>query len=180
MSVVDRLLRRADAHPLVIERLRRRHLPGVMPIEAVSYPRPWTIDVFRSEIEMMKRDDRCYLVARERGAVVGYGGLMFALNDAHVTNIAVAPARQREGFATRLLAELALVAISRGCDALTLEVRSSNIAAQELYRRFGFVSAGVRRKYYENVDDAIVMWCTDLALPEYGDRLRELSPAVAT
>ena len=47
MSVVDRLLRRADAHPLVIERLRRRHLPGVMPIEAVSYPRDATCERLR-------------------------------------------------------------------------------------------------------------------------------------
>ena len=175
MSVLARLLRRTDG-VLTIEPMRRRHLSAVMPIELVSYPRPWPIGVFQSEIEMMRRGERHYLVAREDGAVVGYGGLMFVLDDAHVTNIAVAAKRQRSGIATRILAELAWQAIAHGCQALTLEVRASNTAAQALYHQFGFVPAGVRQKYYENADDAIVMWCNDLALPEYRERLRALSP----
>jgi ribosomal-protein-alanine N-acetyltransferase len=154
-------------------------MPEVMPIEQASYPRPWTIGVFHSEIEMMRRGERHYLVARDGNDIVGYGGLMFAVGDAHVTNIAVAPSRQRQGIATRLLAELAWVAIEKGCDALTLEVRVSNTAAQALYQQFGFIPAGVRTRYYENVEDAIVMWCNDLALPEYRDRLRVLSPEAA-
>ncbi|MEQ1872687.1 MAG: ribosomal protein S18-alanine N-acetyltransferase [Ilumatobacteraceae bacterium] len=178
MSVLARLLGRAGDGDgeLTIEPMRRRHLSAIMPIESVSYPRPWPIGIFQSEIELMRRGERHYLVAREDGEVVGYGGVMFVLDDAHVTNIAVASKRQRTGIATRLLAELAWQAITHGCQALTLEVRASNTAAQALYQRFGFVPAGVRQKYYENSDDAIVMWCNDLALPEYRDRLRELSP----
>ena len=175
MSVLARILRRT-AGVLTVEPMRRRHLAAVMPIELVSYPRPWPIGVFQSEIDLMRRGERHYLVAREDGTVVGYGGLMFVLDDAHVTNVAVAPKHQRSGIATRLLAELAWQAIARGCQALTLEVRASNTAAQALYHRFGFVPAGVRQKYYENADDAIVMWCNDLALPEYRERLRNLSP----
>jgi ribosomal-protein-alanine N-acetyltransferase len=176
MSVLARLLGRAGDGVLTIEPMRRRHLSAIMPIESVSYPRPWPIGIFQSEIELMRRGERHYLVAREDGVVVGYGGVMFVLDDAHVTNIAVASKRQRTGIATRLLAELAWQAIAHGCQALTLEVRASNTAAQALYQQFGFVPAGVRQKYYENSDDAIVMWCNDLALPEYRDRLRELSP----
>lgn len=178
MSVLARLLRRADGGAVTIEPMRRRHLAAVMPIESVSYPRPWPIGVFQSEIEMMRRGERHYIVAREDGAIVGYGGVMFVLDDAHVTNIAVAAKRQRSGIATRVLAELAWQAIDHGCQALTLEVRASNTGAQALYHQFGFVPAGVRQKYYENSDDAIVMWCNDLALPEYRQRLRELSPGV--
>ena len=178
MSVLARLLGRPEEDGLTIEPLRRRHLADVMPIEQASYPRPWTIGVFHSEIEMMRRDERRYLIARDGNAIVGYGGVMFVVDDAHVTNVAVSPQRQREGIATRLLAELAWASIDHGCVALTLEVRSSNTAAQALYREFGFVPAGVRKKYYENVEDAIVMWCNDLALPEYRDRLRELCPEV--
>jgi len=147
-----------------------------MPIESVSYPQPWPIGVFQSELELMRRGERHYVVAREDGAVVGYGGVMFVLDDAHVTNIAVSAKRQRSGVATRVLADLAWQAIAHGCQALTLEVRASNTAAQALYHQFGFVPAGVRHKYYENADDAIVMWCNDLALAEYRDRLRALSP----
>jgi ribosomal-protein-alanine N-acetyltransferase len=101
---------------------------------------------------------------------------MFVVGDAHVTNIAVAVDRQRTGIATRMLAELAWEAINRGCDAMTLEVRVSNTGAQALYRRFGFVPAGVRQRYYENTEDAIVMWCHDIGEADYGDRLKLLSP----
>ena len=176
MSVLARLLRRTDDGVLTVEPMRRRHLAAVMPIESVSYPRPWPIGVFQSEIEMMRRGERYYVVAMEGGTVVGYGGAMFVLDDAHVTNIAVVAKRRRSGVATRVLAELAWEAVTHGCQALTLEVRASNTAAQALYHQFGFVPAGVRQKYYENSDDAIVMWCNDLALPEYRDRLRVLSP----
>ena len=179
MSVLARLLGRSDGDGLTIEPLRRRHIAAIMPIEDASYPKPWTVGVFNSEIEMMRRGERHYLVARDGSEVVGYGGLMFVVGDAHVTNIAVSPSRVRQGIATRLLAELAWEAIRRDCTALTLEVRISNVGAQALYREFGFAPAGVRKKYYENIEDAIVMWCNDLALPEYRERLTALSPEAA-
>jgi [ribosomal protein S18]-alanine N-acetyltransferase len=58
--------------------------------------------------------------------------------------------------------------------AWTLEVRASSTGAQELYRRFGFAPAGVRKKYYENSEDAIVMWCHDIDSDEYATRLAGL------
>jgi ribosomal-protein-alanine N-acetyltransferase len=69
---------------------------------------------------------------------------------------------------------LAREAIARGCVSWTLEVRISSTGAQELYRRFGFVPAGVRTKYYEHREDAIVMWCHDIATEGYAARLAEL------
>ncbi len=175
MSVLAKFLGRAGAG-LDIEPLRKKHLPDILLIEQASYPLPWTPGVFQSELELARRGERYYIAARDGGDVVGYAGLLFAVDDAHVTNIAVSPNRRRQGVATRLLAELAWEAISRGCHALTLEVRVSNTGAQALYREFGFVPAGVRKKYYENVEDAIVMWCNDLALAEYRERLTELCP----
>jgi ribosomal-protein-alanine N-acetyltransferase len=71
------------------------------------------------------------------------------------------------------MGELARASIAHGCVAWTLEVRASNAAALELYRRFGFSPAGVRRRYYENTEDAIVMWCHDIRSPEYAERLRQ-------
>ena len=66
-----------------------------------------------------------------------------------------------------MLLALAEAAIERGCDAWTLEVRVSAEGAQELYRRFGFDPAGVRARYYENTEDAIVMWCNDIQGDDY-------------
>ncbi len=176
MSVLSRLLwRDADDH-LVIEPLRRRHLTDVMEIEQVSYPKPWSRNVFQSELELARNGERFYVVARAAGVVIGYAGLMFVVGDAHVTNIAVAADRQRSGVATRLLATLAWEAIDRGCEALTLEVRVGNTRAQALYRSFGFVPAGVRQRYYENTEDAIVMWCHDIGEADFRSRLSSLSP----
>ena len=177
MSVLSRLLGRTggDAE-LVVEPMRRRDVAAIETIEQVSYPRPWSPAVFHSEIEMARRGERHYLVARRDGALVGYAGLMFVVGDAHVTNIACAPSQQRSGVATRLLAELAWEAIRRDCSALTLEVRVSNVGAQALYHRFGFAPVGVRKNYYENVEDAIVMWCHDIADEPYRSRLAELCP----
>ena len=51
-----------------------------------------------------------------------------------------------------------------------------NDAAQGLYHQFGFEPAGVRQKYYENTEDAIVMWCHNIDTPEYAARLRQICP----
>jgi ribosomal-protein-alanine N-acetyltransferase len=86
----------------------------------------------------------------------------------------VNPEWHQRGVATEMMLELASEARNRECQALTLEVRHTNTAAQELYRRFGFVPAGIRQKYYENTDDAIVMWCTDIQSDEYSQRIEAI------
>ena len=53
-------------------------------------------------------------------------------------------------------------------------MRASGTGAQALYRSFGFAPAGIRTRYYENVEDAIVMWCHDIQGDAYGRRLEEL------
>jgi [ribosomal protein S18]-alanine N-acetyltransferase len=176
MSMLSRLLRRDGDGELTVEPLRRRHLGGVMAIESVSYPKPWTQNLFLSELELARAGERHYIVARVDNEVVGYAGMMFVVGDAHVTNIAVAADRQRSGIATRLLAALSWDAVGRGCEAITLEVRISNVGAQALYRAFGFAPAGMRQRYYENTEDAIVMWRHDIAEPEFAERLTMLSP----
>ena len=81
--------------------------------------------------------------------------------------------RRRRRRRPRLLLALADEAIdARRARAWTLEVRVSSTGAQELYRTFGFVPAGVRQRYYENTEDAIVMWCHDIQSDEYRQRLR--------
>jgi ribosomal-protein-alanine N-acetyltransferase len=159
---------------LDIELMRRRHLKAIMPIEEAVYPRPWSVGVFNAEIDLAKRGERYYVVGTIDGRLVGYAGMLFTPDDAHVTNIAVHPDWQRRGIATELLLELCWKARERECQGMSLEVRVSNSAAQALYARFGFVPAGVRRKYYENVEDAIVMWCHDVSSPQTAHRLRAI------
>src|SRR3954464_10295456 len=108
MSVIERLLRREEPTPdaggVVLSKLRRRDLrAGILDIEAVSYPRPWSQGVFESEIEQMKAGSRHYVVARRRREIAGYAGLWFSAGEAHVTNIAARPDLRRGGVATALL-----------------------------------------------------------------------------
>lgn len=160
-----------------ITAMRRRHLRGVLRIENQVYPRPWSLGLFMSELSM--RNGRVYLVARVGPVLVGYAGLLFSLDDGHVTTIAVDPEWRRAKIGTRLLVQLARQAIAAGAKNLTLEVRVSNDAAQAMYRKFGFAPAGVRKGYYvETNEDALVMWAHDIDTDEYVARLNAIEAAV--
>jgi ribosomal-protein-alanine N-acetyltransferase len=187
MSILGRLLRtnrRASGRPfrgnpddataelLVIEPMHRSHLARVMEIEKTTYPKPWTEGVFADELSMQNRGSRYYLVALLGDRLVGYGGMIYMDDAAHITNVAVDVSMRRRGIATELLLDLSWEARRASMKSLTLEVRESNVSAQSLYRRFGFVPVGVRAKYYENRDDAIVMWCTDIQGDEFRERLQ--------
>ncbi len=180
MSVISRFLNRVPpARGLVIEPMRRRDLAAIQLIERQVYPNPWSVDVFANEVEMARYGQRHYICAHRAGQLVGYAGMMIVLDEAHITNIAADPNRRREGIGSRLLADLAWEARRRGCTGMTLEVRLSNVAAQALYHQFGFEPGGIRQRYYENIEDAIVMWCHDIGCADYEARLIQLSPASA-
>ncbi|MEO6653221.1 MAG: ribosomal protein S18-alanine N-acetyltransferase [Ilumatobacteraceae bacterium] len=159
--------------------MNKRHLKAAMPIERLAYPTSWSRSVFESELDQVANGSRHYLVARLGKRVVGYAGVWIVPDpdgdQAHVTNIVVAPDHRRRRIGARLMSALAVEVIARGCVAWTLEVRASSTGAQELYRRFGFAPAGVRTRYYDNREDAIVMWCHDIDTPEYRDRLEEIA-----
>lgn len=169
---------RRDRTTAVVEPMRKRHLRQVLAIEARTYPKSWSRSVFEGELAQVRDGTRYYVVARRGREIVGYAGLWFVRDpdgdQAHVTNIVVAREHRRHGVARRMLLDLADEAIRRGCVAWTLEVRVSSTGAQALYRRFGFAPAGVRKNYYENTEDAIVMWCHGIDGDEYAARLEEL------
>lgn len=153
--------------------MRRRHIPGVLRIEGQIYPRPWSAGLFLSELA--QRSSRAYIVARHRAKVAGYAGLMLLGEEGHITNIAVDPAYHRLKVGTRLMLALVQEARARGARAVTLEVRRSNLAAQAMYRRFGFETVGVRRGYYvETGEDAFVMWAEGIWTSDYERRLSEI------
>ena len=158
---------------IVIEPMRRRHLRGVVSIEERTNHRPWSLSLFAGELKMPT--SRVYVVALEDSVVLGFAGAMYVGDEAHITTVAVHPAEMRQQIATRLMLTLTRCCIVDGIDALTLEVRITNRPAQELYRRFGFAPGGIRPQYYRDVgEDALIMWCHDLASPSMGQRLDAL------
>ena len=165
------------APTVLVQPMRRRHLRSVLRIEQQVYPRPWSSSLFLSELAL--RSTRAYYVARVGRELVGYAGLMMTLDEGHITTIAVDPRRHRSKIGTRLLLVLAREAITRGATALTLEVRMSNTAAQDMYRRFGFGPVGVRKNYYQEVnEDALVMWANVVDQPAYAELLASIERTV--
>ena len=155
--------------------MTRSHLRQVLAIDKLVYPRPWSAALFKQELASR---DRVHLAALVDDELVGHAGLMLLHDEGHVSTVAVHPDWQRRGVARRLMIELSRAAIERGMVALTLEVRVSNKAAQELYRQFGYAPAGVRRNYYTDVEeDALVMWATGIQEPDYAERLDQLESA---
>ena len=177
MAVVPHACSEASGPSVRIVDMRRRHLRAVTRIEGAVCPRPWSIGLFLSELAATNRR---YLVARSAGAVVGYGGLMVGAGEGHVTTLAVDPAWQRRSVGSRLLLALVEWGLDQGCCGLTLEVRMGNLGAQALYRRFGFVPAGVRPGYYaETNEDALIMWAHDVSEPAYAERLRSIAACLS-
>lgn len=153
--------------------MKRKHIRGVVAIEKQVYPRPWTPNLFVSEIG--EEATRSYVVAKSGSRVLGYAGLICYGDEAHITTIAVDPTLQRAKIGTRLLYDLLKIAIDRGAHAVSLEVRVSNWAAQRLYGAFGFRPVGVRRNYYVEInEDALVMWVDSVQSAEYLDRVESI------
>jgi [ribosomal protein S18]-alanine N-acetyltransferase len=163
--------------PVDIGPMRRRQVPAVLRIERQVYPKPWTASLYLGELSLPST--RVYRVARLGGRVVGYGGLMVALDQGHVTTLAVDPAHHGRHVGTRLLVELCRRAAEREVAEITLEVRASNEAAQGLYRKFGFAAVGRRRNYYPEVnEDAVVMTVEGVDAPGFLRRLVAIEDAL--
>jgi len=150
--------------------MRRRDLRAVLDIEKRVFPEPWSSSIFSSELAL--RHGRSYRVAKIGRRLVGYRGLMFSLDEAHVTTIAVSPEYQRLGIATQLLLDAVETSVAAGSVQISLEVAVSNTGAQAIYRRFGFAPVGVRKGYYQLTgEDAYVMFAYDVAGAEYAERM---------
>ncbi len=154
--------------------MRRRHLAGVLRCEQRSQPRPWSLNLFAQELAS---PGRCYVIARRAGVreVLGHAGAIHVAGEGHVATIGVDPAWRRHGIGRRLLVAITRGMIGLGAEAMTLEVRASNAAAQAMYRRFGYAPVGVRANYYSDVgEDAIIMWVHDIGEPPHAERLARL------
>jgi len=129
----------------------------VLSIEQVAFSTPWSRSAFLGELT--SNPLALYFVGRLEGRIVCYGGCWLIHGEAHITNIAVAPGFRGRGFGEGVCVWLMREAAHRGMTRATLEVRVSNLVARELYRKLGFVPAGVRPNYYTDTqEDALIMW----------------------
>ena len=139
------------------EPLRYEHLRQMAQIEQEAFDQQWSERMVIHEVE----DENAYYLVGVRGdEVICYGGFHKVLDEAHITNIAVRADSRGRGIGTLLMSELISRARMLGVKYMTLEVRDNNENAIKLYKSFGFTVEGIRKKYYNNVHDALIMWAT--------------------
>ncbi len=156
-------------------------IPQVIEIELDAFPETRHPTDYRRELaNKLAR----YLVlfetadGEEDQRLVGYAGLWFIVDEAHLLSIGVRTAYRRQGLGELLLLAGIDLALSRGAEMMTLEVRISNLGAQALYEKYGFVRVGRRRGYYpDNNEDAFLMTVQKLSAEPYQARLDALRTA---
>lgn len=131
-------------------------LAAVCEIEKITQPTPWNEGIFR---DCLRSDYDCEVVERD-GKLVAFQVVSRVLDEAHLLNVAVAPAWQRRGIAWALLKRMFERCTERDISVIFLEVRASNHGAQALYEKLGFAEAGRRNGYYRmpgGREDALLM-----------------------
>jgi ribosomal-protein-alanine N-acetyltransferase len=128
-------------------------LDQVMDLENAIFASPWRRSFFRAD---MNRPEGCCHVAASDGRVQGYV-VAWGTEEVHLANLAVAPDARGQGIAHRLMDEVFAYARRNNAESMYLEVRQSNTIARAFYSRLGFVPTYLRRGYYENGEDAVVM-----------------------
>jgi [ribosomal protein S18]-alanine N-acetyltransferase len=158
-----------------IDPMRLYDVAAVQVIERLSFSTPWPTYAFEQELTTNRMAH--YVVARLGGRVVGFAGIWLMVDEAHITTFGVHPDWRRRGIGRRILVELFEIASRIGAIRMTLEVRASNEAAQQLYRGFGFEVTGRRIAYYtDDGEDAYVMTTPELS----GARMRAAVDAART
>lgn len=143
---------------VTIRRMTLEDVPAVAAVETATFPTPWSEDAFRQELT--SNAVARYLVAEVDGKVIGFAGAWVILDESHITNIAILDGYRGKGYGRALTSALMQYLSNLGAAYATLEVRKSNLTAQNLYVSLGFIKLGVRKRYYEdNNEDALLMVC---------------------
>ena len=141
---------------VAIRKMKIDDVDQVVAIDQVSFSLPWPERSFRFELTDNPAS-RCW-VAEANGRIVGMIVIWLLIDAAHIATLATHPEFRRQGIAKKLLTHALKHLMDEGAQSSFLEVRESNIAAQEMYRQFGFEESGRRPRYYkDNGEDAILM-----------------------
>lgn len=142
---------------IIIEPMKHWNVDEVAAIEAACFSTPWSCNAFADAVDSENYE---YIVALDGndGSVAAYAGMQVVLDEAEITNIAVAERYRRRGIAGKLLEGLVTLCLRRDVKYLHLEVRESNTAARSLYEKCGFEIDGMRKNFYQKpTENAVLM-----------------------
>lgn len=146
-------------------RVARAHdMETIRAIELEAFEFTWEAEVFEREL---RRDDCLFCLGELEGATVAMASLNWIVDEVHLMSIAVAPAFQGRGLARQLLGENLAFCQRLDMQWMTLEVKWDNLAALALYKSYGFTTAGRRKAYYRDGQDARIMWSGRLTEERY-------------
>lgn len=138
----------------VIKSLREEDLAAVQRIEQLSYPHPWPGQQFLQELNNSVSSVDLLWVG---GRLAGYICYWLIVGEMQILNVATAPEFRRQGVGDRLLQHAFDACAAQGLERAWLEVRTGNRAAIALYQKYGFVADAVRKGYYRDGEDALLM-----------------------
>lgn len=138
-----------------IEKMMETYLDRVAEIEAECFSHPWSRESLKNELN---NKISLFYAAIENSEVIGYIGMSVILDEGYIFNVAVDRKHRKKGVGFALINEIVTYAKKNNLCFLTLEVRESNLNAQSLYSKFGFIKVGERKNYYSApVENAVLM-----------------------
>lgn len=161
--------------------LTQEHLSAVLELDQACFGGLWTMAAYQRELDSPNSDLLGLFSPISSLKLLGMGCFWSILEEAHITILAVHPQCHRQGLGQALLYSLLKTASDRGLERATLEVRVSNLAAISLYQKFGFKTAGRRRRYYQdNGEDALILWLPDLQHPQFSQTLLQWQKIISS
>lgn len=130
---------------------------GVHNVSKLSLKEGWSLNEISKELS---NEFANYIVLKSSSdEVIGFAGAWIIASEGQITNVAIHPNYRGRGYGFKLMESLIKHLNSKDCYDITLEVRESNIIAQNLYKSLGFKSEGIRKNFYEdNKESAVIMW----------------------
>ncbi|WP_026734189.1 ribosomal protein S18-alanine N-acetyltransferase [Fischerella sp. PCC 9605] len=155
-------------------------LNAVLELDMACFGGFWTLEAYQRELDSPNSVLLGLFAPFSPLELLAMGCYWSILEEAHITILAVQPQYQGQGLGQAMLYSLLKTAHDRGLERATLEVRVSNQAAISLYQKFGFKTAGRRRRYYkDNDEDALILWLGDMQYPEFQNTLENLRAKIS-
>ena len=138
----------------MISEMNLQDLENIKDCLLTDFDNFWSYNILKQELENGKSK---YFVAKQENEIVGFAGILLIIDQVNIMNIVVKKDKRNFGIGSLLLEEIIRYSKIHNATSITLEVNEKNIAAIKLYKKYGLKQVGLRRKYYNNEDNAILM-----------------------